>query len=75
MKFEEYYRSLRGKERDRYAQRAGTTRAYIEAHLLAPPERRKVARKKLVEGLAAASDGNCTVSEILEHFYELAASA
>ena len=73
MDFEEFYRSLRGKERDEFADRAGTTRAYIESHLLAPVERRKVPRRPLLESLAEATDGKCSVSDLLSYFYSVAA--
>lgn len=73
MRLEDYYRGLRGKERDSFAARAGTTRAYIEIHLLADPQRRKTPRRHLMERLASASQGKCSLEEVLAHFFVIAA--
>lgn len=73
MKFETYYRSLRGKERDKYASRAGTTRNYIENHLLVPSHRRKTPRRDTMVALAGASNGECTLEDVIAYFFELAA--
>ena len=72
MDFKNYYRALPRAEREAFADRAGTTTTYVEIHLLARPEARKIPRPKLMAGLIAASDGNCSESEVLSHFYSLA---
>jgi len=66
MKWKPYYRSLKTKEKDAYALRAKTTRPYIEIHLI---PNRKIPREDLMNRLVLASDGNCTKSDVLDHFY------
>lgn len=73
MRFADYYRSLKGVERDKYAARAGTTRQYIEIHLLAKSARRKTPRKETMVALAGASNGAVTLEEVIAHFFDLAA--
>lgn len=77
MDFAEYYASLKiadqrasDKALERFAKRAGTTRLYIETHLIAPPGRRRMPRKKLMYGFVEASDGQLTLDDVLAYFYE-----
>lgn len=65
--FRNYYQALDADARARYAKRAGTTRGYIEAHLV---HARKVPRPKLLRQLAKASNGALTVPSLVEFFYQ-----
>jgi hypothetical protein len=82
--FKSFYVALPESRRAALAQRAGTTTNYIETHLIAPPARRKVPNKPLMDRLALA----CTEfgapfskADLVAYFYEsppvqsLAASA
>lgn len=74
MRLQDYYRSLSGPEREAFAARANTTRAYIEIHLLAlDAGRRKTPRPELMRALHEASNGACSMNEVLSHFFEVAA--
>lgn len=74
MNLQDYYRSLDADEREAFALRAKTSRAYIEIHLMAPDMgRRKTPRQALMKALAEASDGNCSMTDVLAHFFEVAA--
>lgn len=65
MQFDTYYRALKGNDRNRYADRAGTSRAYIESHLL---PRKKIPRSGLMERLAAASGGDVSYRDVVLYF-------
>ena len=74
MDFETYYRSLPRPERLAFASRADTSCEYIEIHLLAKDlKRRKTPRKDLMERLAAASNGACSIEDIVTFFFLSAA--
>lgn len=66
MKFKTYYRSLKQPEREAFAKRASTTVGYIENHLI---HARKQPRKKLMESLAEASQGEVSYQEVVKHFF------
>jgi len=63
--FKTWYRSLTPGEKDEFARRAGTSRAYIEGHLFA---RRRIPRRETMEALAKASLGRLTYEDIVRFF-------
>lgn len=63
-----YYDSLNSKEKMAYAERAGTSSQYIQIHLMSAPPR-KVPRPDLMRQLVDATDGACSLEEVLSHFY------
>ena len=66
MSFRIYYLSLDTKSKQSFAHRAGTTTNYIESHLL---NRYKLPRPKLMINLANASQGQITLAELTNFFY------
>lgn len=66
MKLLDYINKLSEEEQNQYAEKAGTTGSYLRAHI---KHARKIARPSLIEGLAAASNGDVSQSEVVEHFY------
>lgn len=66
MNYREYFRSLDSANRARHAERAGTSVAYINIHLI---PRRKIPRRKTMQALADATDGTCSYSDIVDYFY------
>jgi len=73
-KFRAYFLSMDQAERDTYAKRAGTTAYYIQTHLISIPPR-KMPRDPLMRGLAAASEGELSMGDVLQHFYGLKTNA
>lgn len=69
MDFREFFVSLSDAEREAYAARAKTTALYISTHLIAPKERRRIPRPKLMQRLADASEGKFTQQDLLVYFY------
>jgi len=67
MRFDDYYRGLTPEAKQFFADRAYTTRRYIENWLLCPLVRRKVPRD--MDKLISATEGKCTQDEVLSHFY------
>ena len=67
MKWRTYYQTLTREQREAYAAEAGTTTGHIENHLMT---RRKIPRKELMSSLAEATSGQCSLMELLSHFYE-----
>ncbi|WP_262967242.1 hypothetical protein [Methylobacter psychrophilus] len=65
--FKEYFLGLTKEAREDYASRAGTTAYYIHTHLI---NRYKIPRKKLLQGLAEASNGAITEEELIKFFYQ-----
>lgn len=63
--FKLWYRSLTPQEKDAFAKRAGTSRAYIEGHLFA---RRRVPRRETMEALSTASLGRVSYEDIVRFF-------
>ena len=59
-------------QNEAFADRVGTSPAYIQLHLMADPPR-KIPRPDLMRALADATDGACTFQDVLEHFYPDAA--
>lgn len=71
--FKTFYVGLSEPRRAEFASAAGTTTGYIEAHLIAPPRRRKVPNKPLMERLAAAGaqfGAEFTKEQLVAYFYE-----
>lgn len=69
MDLKTFYQGLSGDDRTKFAEIAGTSRAYIEVHLL---PRRKMPRPRLIERLGAACTalgGAITQEELLAFFY------
>ncbi|RKE36669.1 hypothetical protein B0G76_2871 [Paraburkholderia sp. BL23I1N1] len=72
MDFKSLYQGLATEERGRFAEIAGTTRGYIEVHLMT---RRKIPKPALMAGLAAACKAfgwPVTQKELLAFFYRTA---
>jgi len=70
MRFDTYYKKLSKPERTAFSLSADTSAAYIENHLMAKPCRRRLPRPQLIKSLSAASNKVCSVSDLLEFFYE-----
>ena len=69
MELYEYYKSLDKKEREAYAERAGTTLLYLNNHIMKPrPKGIKGASLDYMQRLARASDGKVDLSEVVDHF-------
>lgn len=68
MKYRDYFSGLHADQREAYAQRAGTSAAYVQIHLMASPPR-KIPRPELLRSLAEATEGACTFQDVLAHFY------
>ena len=73
MELRKYYQSLTVQQRKEYAERAGTDVEYIRVHLI-PPNKQpdRTPRRKLMQKLAEASDGNVTIDEVFRHFFDVA---
>jgi len=74
MDFKSLYQALPPEERVRFAGIAGTTRGYIEVHLMT---RRKVPKPVLMKNLAGACEAfewPVTQDDLLAFFYRTAAS-
>ncbi len=67
MRWDKYYRGLDRDQREAFAERVGTTTKYIEIHYLAKTRRRKTPRD--MEALAGASEGTCSLEDVLAYFY------
>lgn len=65
MSFSEFIRSLSQEQLADYAERCGTSPAYIKIHLL---HARKEPKKSLREALCRESNGSVSLHEILRHF-------
>lgn len=68
MKYRDYFQGLNPRQRDAYARRAATSVGYIQTHLMSTPPR-KVPRRELLRALASATQGRCSLEEVLAHFY------
>lgn len=64
--FEQYYRSMSQEDRAAYAERAGTSKEYIEIHLI---PRRKVPKKQTMRALSDASEGAVTFEDVVSYFF------
>lgn len=74
MDFRSLYQALPAGEREQFAEIAGTTRSYIEIHLVT---RRKIPKQALMKSLAGACeafDWPVTQDDLLAFFYRTAAS-
>jgi|GEM_PF-6882399 len=67
MRFPDYFKSLSQAEREDFAQRAQLSPQYVTCHLISTPPR-KMPRLPTLQRLAAASKGNVSMDEIIEHF-------
>lgn len=72
MTLRDYYRRLDAEAREQFAARAGTTRPYVEVHLL---PRRKIPRPDLMRRLADATQGAVGLGDMLNHFYSRPSSS
>lgn len=66
MDWKAWYRSLTAAERDAYAERAGTKRAYIETKLIF---KKAIPRPDLMQKLADASLGRVRYDDLVRFFY------
>lgn len=70
MDFKEFYRSLPADKREQFAQIVGTSRGYIEVHLVT---RRKLPQRAMLNGIAHACEqmgSGLTREQVLAFFYE-----
>ncbi|WP_024905455.1 hypothetical protein [Robbsia andropogonis] len=70
MDFKEFYRSLPSEKREQFARIAGTSRAYIECHLVT---RRKLPQRPMLNGLVSACEkmgSTLTREQVLSFFYD-----
>ena len=65
MKFKDYLLQLSDSDREKYAEKSGTTVGYLMTHLFYGY---KEPRKKLRKALAENSNGLVSEAEIIEHF-------
>lgn len=65
-KWRSFYQNLSKAERAAYADKAGTSVAYIENYLLGA---KKVPRRNLMQELAKAAEPECTLKDLLDHFH------
>lgn len=70
MKYSNFFFSLSREQQDRYARHAETTGDYLRTHVFAPMERRKIPRKEKIELLVSATDGKCSLDDVLEYLYK-----
>lgn len=57
-------------EREKYVQRVGTTRRYVEGYLTSPdPLKRKVPRPKMIMQMVVASKGKLSYEGLANYFY------
>jgi hypothetical protein len=73
--FRSFFLSLSDADRERFAARAGASADYIRIHLIAPPQRRKIPRKLLVDKLVRACaefGASFSKEQLLAYFYETA---
>lgn len=71
--FRRFYLALTDDERERFAKQIGSSVDYIRVHLIAPPARRRVPRKALVDKMAKACEelgSSLTKRDLLAYFYE-----
>ena len=64
--FRAFFLAMSEIEKAIYAQKAGTSAAYIQAHLIT---RYKIPRKKLMHSLADASGDRVSVADLTTFFY------
>ena len=64
--FRAFFLAMSELEKVIYAQKAGTSAAYIQAHLIT---RYKIPRKKLMLSLAEASEDKVNVADLTNFFY------
>ena len=67
MDFRAYFTGMDTAGRQAFADRANASVAYISCHLISKPPR-KVPLLTHIVTLAEASQGNCTLAEVLDHF-------
>ena len=72
MRFPDFFRGLSDQQRERYADRAGTTVEYIRVHLI---RAKRIPRPDLMDSLVQASAGAVSRKELLDHFYPPSAEA
>ena len=68
MKFNEYWNNLSNKEREAYAESAGTTVLTVDRKYL---NAKNIPRRQKIKQLVAATDGAVSRNEMLEHFYPI----
>lgn len=67
MDFRDFYLNLKHEERAEYAKRAATSPNYIQCHLIGKPPR-KIPRLSAIKALADATEGACSINEVVGHF-------
>ena len=68
MKLLEYYRGLDRAGKDAFAARAQTTRRYLDVHIMRSDAPTREAGDRFKRQLADASEGNCSMLDVFEHF-------
>ena len=64
--FKEWYMGMPTANRAIYVARAGTTRPYVEIKLI---HKATMPKRKLLDALVEASDGQLTLRDLLDFFY------
>jgi hypothetical protein len=70
MTLRDYYRSLNDNQRKQYAERAGTSKKYCDSHLMRTRPSR-IPKRDLMQGLANASNGAVSFSDVVDYFYHV----
>jgi len=66
-----YFYSLSKEQRAVFAQKSGTSVAYMQNYWVGPdPTRRRIPREKALRKIAEASEGALTIPLLLNYFYE-----
>ena len=68
MDFIRYWRSRTPQEKEAFAKRAGTTMSHMRTHVVASAKFRTLPLKKNLIRLWVATEGECTLKEVVEHF-------
>ena len=64
--FYDWYMAMPMANRALYVARAGTTRPYVEIKLI---HKKTIPKRKLLDALVEASDGQLTLRDLLDFFY------
>lgn len=70
MNYIEFFFSMDREAQDRYAIKANTTGDYLRTHIFVPIERRKIPRRQKIESLVDATDGACSIDDVLDFLYK-----
>ena len=68
MNFRDYFSGLSNEDKNAFAARCNTSSNYIQVHYMSSPPR-KVPRRDRLDEMAAASNGQVSYDEIINHFF------